>query len=167
MIEKNNENPGWGTTQIVIVAILAVLVVALGALQVMDYLEPDYKAQVRFYQRNVDTLQSEVVQLRQLNGRLVEHLGEELPIGFEVQIGAFQNYDITAADAELVRMARIEQGGMNKYILGRFSYFDDAQAFLTDVQTLGLNDAFIAGLVNGERTTVEEAQKAARKYYGY
>lgn len=167
MTDTNQSQSGWSTTQIAIVAVLGLLVVALGILQTLRMMEPDYKAQVRFYKRNVDTMEAEIAQLRQLNGHLVEQLGEELPVGFEVQIGAFEYYDIAAADAELVRMARIENDGFNKYVLGRFSYFDDAEAFLADVQKLGVQDAFIAGLVDGKRTTVEEAKKAAKDYYGY
>jgi hypothetical protein len=167
MTDTNQTNSSWSTTQIAIVAILGGLVLALGVLQGIQFTQPDYKAQVRVQKRNLDTMAAEIEQLRQLNGRLVEQLGEELPIGFEVQIGAFEYYDIAASDAELVRMSRIENAGFNKYILGRFSYFEDAEAFLADVHQLGVQDAFIAGLVDGKRTSVEEAKKAAKDYYGY
>lgn len=167
MTDTNEPQSGWGTLQIALVAVLGLLVIALGIMQTLRFMEPDYKAQVRLQKRNIDTMQAEVGQLRQLNGHLVEQLGEELPVGFEVQIGAFEYYDIAASDAELVRMSRIENKSFNKYVLGRFSYFDDAEAFLADVQKLGVKDAFIAGLVDGKRTTVAEAQKAAKNYYGY
>lgn len=167
MTETNQSQTGWGTPQIAIVAVLGLLVLVLGIFQTLRFMEPDYKSQARIQKRNIDTMQAELAQLRQLNGRLVEQLGEELPVGFEVQIGAFEYYDIAASDAELVRMSRIENEGFNKYILGRFSYFADAEAFLADVRKLGVSDAFIAGLVDGKRTTVAEAQEAAKSYYGY
>lgn len=119
----------------------------------------------RKLQAQVDTLSSEVVTLRDENARFREYTGEELNVGFEVQIGAFEYFDITAYEDELMRFQEVQANGMSKYVLGRFRKFEDAEAFLRDVKKMGVQDAFIAGVVNGERTTVAEAKKAAVTYY--
>lgn len=113
-----------------------------------------------------DTLAAEVRFLRSEQARLLEELGKPLPVGFEVQIGAFAHFDIQAYGEEMARFHEIETDGLHKYVLARFSTFADAEAFLADVKQMGLEDAFIAGVVNGQRTTVAEAQAAAKAYYG-
>ncbi|MFK7920774.1 MAG: hypothetical protein AB8H47_02405 [Bacteroidia bacterium] len=113
-----------------------------------------------------DSLTSETQALRKENALLLETVGERLMVGFEVQIGAFEHFDINAYDSELLRLQEIREEGMNKYVLGRFRKFSDAQAFLTDMKKMGLEDAFIAGIVDGQRSTVAAAKQAARQFYG-
>ena len=113
-----------------------------------------------------DTLAAELRQLRSDQARLLEELGKPIPVGFEVQIGAFADFDIQAYSEEMSRFREVESDGLHKYVLGRFHTFEDAEAFLADVKRLGLHDAFIAGVVNGQRTTVAEAKAAATEYYG-
>lgn len=114
----------------------------------------------------VDSLQVELRQLRGDQARLIELAGDQLQVGFEVQIGAFEYFDLQAYTDELVRFRETNSEGMNKYVLGRFRTFDDASAFLEDIKKIGVKDAFIAGVVDGKRTTVAEAKAAAKEYYG-
>ncbi|MEM7655600.1 MAG: hypothetical protein AAF399_05680 [Bacteroidota bacterium] len=114
----------------------------------------------------LDTLQTEVANLRQENSRLLETTGDQLQVGFEVQIGAFENFNLDAYADELVRFREVESDGLKKYVLGRFRTFEDAEAFLADLKSFGMYDAFIAGIVDGRRTSVDEAKAAARDYYG-
>ncbi|MEO1448925.1 MAG: hypothetical protein AAFV07_05315 [Bacteroidota bacterium] len=114
----------------------------------------------------VDTLNNKLVALREENASMRETLGSPLEVGFEVQVGAFEYFDLSAYTDELVRFQEVETNGMKKYVLGRFRHFEDAEAFLQDVQRMGVADAFIAGVVNGERATVAEAKEAAKDYYG-
>ncbi|RMG57622.1 MAG: hypothetical protein D6722_24655, partial [Bacteroidetes bacterium] len=88
-----------------------------------------------------DTLAAEVRQLRSEQARLLEEMGKPLAVGFEVQIGAFQYFDIQAYSDELARFQEVEADGLHKYVLGRFHTFEDAEAFLADIRQLGLNDA--------------------------
>ncbi|MEM7370428.1 MAG: hypothetical protein AAF587_17595 [Bacteroidota bacterium] len=114
----------------------------------------------------VDSLHVELRQLRQENARLLELSGDQIQVGFEIQIGAFEYFDLQAYTDELVRFREMNDQGMNKYVLGRFRTFSDAEAFLKDVQTIGVKDAFIAGIVDGKRTTVAAAKAAVKEYYG-
>lgn len=117
-------------------------------------------------QAQVDTLTSELVSLREENARIKETLGTALEVGFEVQVGAFEYFDLSAYTDELVRFQEVDNNGIKKYVLGRFRHFEDAESFLQDVQRMGVSDAFIAGVVDGKRATVAEAKSAAKEYYG-
>lgn len=128
----------------------------------------DNKGQIRLSNLEAakDSLTAETQSLRKENALLLETVGERLMVGFEVQIGAFEHFDINAYDSELLRLQEIKEEGMNKYVLGRFRKFSDAKAFLADMKKMGLEDAFIAGIVNGQRATVAEAKAAAKQFYG-
>ena len=126
----------------------------------------DLAHHVASLQARQDSLAQEVQSLRSENALLRETVGQRLEVGFEVQIGAFEYFDLNAYDSELLRLQEIREEGMNKYVLGRFRRFNEAEAFLTDVQRIGIEDAFIAGIVDGQRATVAEAKQAALLYYG-
>ncbi|MEO1435907.1 MAG: hypothetical protein AAFV80_10250 [Bacteroidota bacterium] len=78
-------------------------------------------------------------------------------IFFEVQIGAFEYFDLRAYLEDFVRLKEVDEAGMYKYVLGRFRSYEDAKAFRKDVQNMGVKDAFIVALVDGQRI-VEEAE---------
>ena len=118
-------------------------------------------------QKQIDHMIMEVQKLRLENARLRELSGDDLQIGFEVQVGAFEHFDISAYADELIRFKEINSNGVYKYVLGQFSRYEDAESFLQDIKKMGLKDAFIAGIVNGERSTVSSAKVAAKEYYGY
>jgi hypothetical protein len=107
-----------------------------------------------------------VQQLRQVNARLRESSGEALAYGYEVQIGAFQEFDVAAYQGKLTHFTKIESDGLNKYVLGRFAQKEDAQRFLNDVRRMGITDAWIAGVSEGQRTTISTADEANDDYYG-
>jgi len=117
-------------------------------------------------QEERDALEKEVKFLRTENGRLRELNGEPLQIGFEIQIAAFKNFDLAAYSDELVRFQEKKEFEYNKYVLAQFISYEDANLFLKDIHRMGLNKAFIAGVVDGKRTSVRLAQDAAANYYG-
>lgn len=114
----------------------------------------------------VNGLKKEVQFLRTENGRLRELSGEPLEIGFEIQIAAFKNFDLAAYSDELVRFQEKKEFEYNKYVLAQFISFEDANLFLQDIHKMGLNQAFIAGIVDGKRSSISSAKAAAAKYYG-
>ncbi|MEO0469600.1 MAG: hypothetical protein AAF206_08275, partial [Bacteroidota bacterium] len=125
----------------------------------------DYEARYRKLWSKHDSLSQTVQNLRQENARFREATGEPLSVGFEVQIGAFAHFDVQAYNEELVRFSKVKSAELNKYVLGRFSTFEDAEAFLRDVHDMGLQDAFIAGIVDGQRTTVAKAREASEAVF--
>ncbi len=121
----------------------------------------------RRLQTQVDTLEVEIQTLKEENNQLRLALGSRPEVGFEVQIGAFENFNVKAYESELFRLREVNEGGVSKYVLGTFIRFEDAEAFLKDVRKMGVSDAFIVGIVGGERATVAEALEAAQMAYGY
>ena len=115
----------------------------------------------------VDSLKAQVQQLKVENNQLRVELGGRPQIGFEVQIGAFEFFDVKAHQESMVKLREVKEDGMSKYVLGTFIRFEEAEHFLQDLHRMGLTDAFIAGIVGGERTTVERAREAAKLAYGY
>ncbi|MEM6723751.1 MAG: hypothetical protein AAF598_06910 [Bacteroidota bacterium] len=94
-------------------------------------------------------------------------------IFFEVQIGAFEYFDLRAYLEDFVRLKEVDEEGMYKYVLGRFRSYEDAKAFRKDMQNIGVKDAFIIALVDGQRIVEEaevirigrEAEKALKASY--
>ena len=121
----------------------------------------------RELREEIAALGKEIQFIRKENARLRELNGETLQIGFEVQIAAFKDFDLAAYSDELVRFQVRDDYEYRKYILGQFSRYEDAQNFLKDVQKMGIKDAFIAGIVDGKRSSITAAQEAAEEYYGY
>ncbi len=158
---------GWGKTPKIVVTVLAVLTLLFGGLWIASLTGTDYKVLLNAKNLEYDRLETELETARQANNLLKERLGEPLDVGFEVQIGAFEHYNLRAADEELVRMTQVSEIGLNKFILGRFAYLQDAETFLKDLQNMGLNDAFIAGVVDGKRAPLEEAIAASKEFYGF
>jgi len=115
----------------------------------------------------ISALSKEIQFIRAENARLRELNGEELQIGFEVQIAAFKEFNLHAYTDELVRFHEKKGFNYNKYVLGQFSHYEDAEAFLKDVHEMGIKDAFIAGIVDGKRSSIPAARVAAREYYGF
>jgi len=114
----------------------------------------------------LNALSKEIKFIRTENARLRELSGEKLQIGFEVQIAAFKDFDLAAYTDELVRFHEYQEFEYTKYVLGQFSRYEAAELFLKDIHYMGVKDAFIAGIVDGKRSSIEEAQLAADKYYG-
>lgn len=144
-----------------------ILLIVLPLLLLSSSCTKELEADNKRLQVRVDTLESKIQLLIEENNQLKLALGERPEVGFEVQIGAFQNFNVQAYESELIRLREVNENGISKYVLGTFIRFEDAQAFLRDVKKMGLNDAFIAGVVGGRRATVKEAQEAAKIAYGY
>ncbi len=142
------------------------LCVMMGVI-LMRCTDEDLVTDNRRLQVQTDTLKREIQALRQENNQLRLALGERPMVGFEVQIGAFEHFHIDAYESELMRLREVRENGVSKYVLGTFIRYDDAQAFLRDVHKMGISDAFIAGIVDGQRATVDEAREAAKIAYGY
>ena len=68
----------------------------------------------RTLEEEVDTLKVEIQTLKEENNRLRVALGDRPQIGFEVQIGAFEFFNVAAYEAELLRLREINEDGVSK-----------------------------------------------------
>jgi uncharacterized coiled-coil protein SlyX len=85
----------------------------------------------------------------------------EVPKGtvYAVQIGYFKELDLKAFNAD-PRMAKAEViDGAKRYVIGYFKNPQDALNFRSDIQKLGISDAFVSQYVNGTRNKEYDALK--------
>lgn len=79
---------------------------------------------------------------------------------YEIQIGAFKNFDLEDFDNNLMNVQQFQEGGLTKISIGRFRDPDQAERFLRQIQELGFQDAFIIKRVDGKRVEYDHfAQK--------
>lgn len=76
---------------------------------------------------------------------------------YAVQIGAFENNNISLTSEDLAQFQEIKKGEFYKYSLGAFSTLEEAQIFRNQLVKLGFKDAFIGSYQNGKRVRIEEA----------
>ena len=167
---------GKRALRVTLVVVVLLLVGAVGYLVFSEVKQPlfgkwprmarEYAAMVP----QIDTLnrlKQQYDSLREVNNILVENATPSISAGvfFEVQIGAFQNFDLQKYGEELARLRGETEEGMNKYVLGRFRNFKRAEAFKSDVQRMGISDAFIVATIDGRRVELAEAIKASKRIY--
>ncbi len=108
-------------------------------------------------------LKPTVDSLISVNNTLSEQSDTQEGVFFEVQIGAFEHFDMNQYMQELARLKKEQVDALDKYTLGKFRNFKTAQAFSNDIKKMGIADAFIVGKVNGQRVELQEAVTASKK----
>ena len=76
---------------------------------------------------------------------------------YSVQIGAFEQKDLSLFSESFTNFKEIQQGGFNKYSIGNYENLEEAQELLKEIIAIGFRDAFIASYTNGERLKIEDA----------
>jgi hypothetical protein len=109
-------------------------------------------------------LKSKVDTLQKANDILVEQQPEiEEGVFFEVQLGAFQDFNMDDYQAELSAL-RQEGDATRKFTFGRFRDYTKADKLKNDLQRMGVSGAFVVGRINGQRVEdIQEAIKASKK----
>lgn len=96
------------------------------------------------------------------NDLLMENSPIYTGVFFEVQIGAFRNFDLAKYQDALENLRYYQEDSLNKYVMGKFRDYPTAKAFQKDIIRMGIEDAFIVGKINGQRVEISEAIKAAK-----
>jgi hypothetical protein len=110
----------------------------------------------------MDSLNLVIADLRNQMGILLPQAKTPMGVFFEVQIGAFENFNLDAYEAELSEIRQEKHDTKNKFLLGRFADLNKALRFENDIKRLGFAGAFMVGRVDGLITTKEEAIKAQK-----
>jgi len=108
-------------------------------------------------------LKEQIDSLYRVNDLLLELSPYYTGVFYEVQIGAFENFNLADYKDDLVKMNIDYNGPLDQYTLGKFRNLEKALAFQKDVQQMGIQDAFVVAKVDGERVTVKEAQREAER----
>ena len=123
------------------------------------------------FQRDNQQLRSENGELREANNEMateiqrlraeLEALQEQMAAPeqpqFYVQLGAYQYFDINHYFQNVQCMQVQVDDRLNKYVVGSFYDLELAKRFRDDVRKLGIDDAWVVSVVDGERVTMREA----------
>ncbi|HYG38593.1 MAG TPA: hypothetical protein VD908_08245 [Cytophagales bacterium] len=95
---------------------------------------------------------------------LAENSEKQDGVFFEVQIGAFEKFNLEKYKAQLAKLRSENVDKMDKYSLGKFRNYYTANAFKRDIEKMGIKGAFIVGKIDGQRVDdISKAIKASRK----
>lgn len=123
------------------------------------HLEQDYQA----LQTKNEHLKSELDSLARVNNMLIEVSPYYTGVFFEVQIGAFENFDLEKYKEGLTKLNIDYNEDVEQYTLGKFRDLNTALAFQKDIQKMGIKDAFIVAKIDGKRVTIKEALAEAER----
>lgn len=77
---------------------------------------------------------------------------------FRVQVGAFQKFDMNRYLQETGETLTGENGeALNKYMMGKFRDYQQAQNFRDDIRRLGIKDAWVVAFRDGVRIDIKQA----------
>ncbi len=111
---------------------------------------------VEDHEAEVGILQEKVARMEENSAYLDSSLDEIET--YAVQIGAFEQKDLSLYSENFVNFKEIRKEEYNKYALGNFESFEDAKLFRQELVDLGFTDAFIGAYQNGERLRIEKVE---------
>lgn len=79
-------------------------------------------------------------------------------VWFRVQIGAYQDRRIDNSLETTDQLSLEERNELQKIALGRFRNYDDAKRLQTQLQEMGLKDAWVVSYKDGERVPIEQVR---------
>ena len=89
--------------------------------------------------------------------RKVAEMGIRTGLIYGVQIGAFVFYEMEnpPADAQDIIVERAD--GYNKYVIGNFRTYEEADDFRSELKKMGVKGPWIVPYIDGVRASIEEA----------
>lgn len=98
--------------------------------------------------------------------RKVAEMGIRTGLIYGVQIGAFVFYEMEnpPADAQDIIVERAD--GFNKYVIGNFRTYDEADDFRAELKKMGVKGPWIVPYIDGVRATIEEANEYLKSQGG-
>ncbi len=102
-----------------------------------------------------ETLEDETLENESFAVERTDSLDDQ--IVYSIQIGAFEQKELSLYSESFSNFKEIKEGNYNKYSIGNFEHLYEAQELLNEIIAMGLKDAFIASYTNGERIKIEEA----------
>lgn len=169
-LNEEKENVTKFKTATIILGIIALLGIA-GTIYFMLFNVPANMISIKESKAKSEILENKIAELEetiqnlsmddQINAESSEEevqkasLSDELV--YAVQIGAFENKDLSLYSESFVNFKEIKADDFNKYALGNFATLDEAKNFRRELVSLGFKGAFIASYQNGQRIKIEEA----------
>lgn len=159
-----------GTFKIATIICAVLLALSLAYIVYAEVAEPPFGKWPQVAQQNamlhtrVDELSALKPRLDSLiaaNNILSEQSDAQDGVFFEVQIGAFENFNMDKYMEQLAQLKKERVDVLDKYTLGKFRNYKTAELFTRDIKRMGIVDAFIVAKMDGQRIDVQEAKNAA------
>ncbi len=170
---ENEELASKSRTLTVTTIIFAILfVLSLGYIVLSEVDQPLFgkwpqiakdNQQLQLQLNEINGLKPAMDSLIAANNLLSEQSDTQQGVFFEVQIGAFEHFNMEKYMQELAQLKKEQIDAMDKYTLGKFRSFKMAQQFNNDIKKMGIADAFIVGKIDGQRVDLQEAVNASKK----
>ncbi len=152
-----------------LIAFIILFLLAIGYIVYIEHFTPffgrfptlEQNHQALLTQKEI--LQSEIDSLSRVNDMLIEASPYYTGVFFEVQIGAFENFDLEKYKEGLSQLNIDYRGNVVQYTLGKFRDLSTALSFQKDMQKMGVKDAFIVAKIDGKRVPVKEAVAEAER----
>jgi hypothetical protein len=170
---ENEELASKSRTLTVTTIIFAILfVLSLGYIVLSEVDQPLFgkwpqvakdNQQLQLQLNEINGLKPAMDSLIAANNLLSEQSDTQQGVFFEVQIGAFEHFNMEKYMQELAQLKKEQIDAMDKYTLGKFRIFKMAQQFNNDIKKMGIADAFIVGKIDGQRVDLQEAVNASKK----
>ncbi len=165
-VKDEKENSRKFKIATIILGILALLGVA-GTVYFMNFnttsnmiAEKDHNSQVASLEGKIKELEENIQNLS-MNQELSADAGSagslDDKVVYAVQIGAFEEKNLSLYSENFVNFKEIKSNGYNKYALGNFETLEEAKRFRRELVRLGFRNAFIGSYQNGQRIKIEEA----------
>ncbi len=152
-----------------LMVLASLLLLAIGYIIYIEFFTPFFgrwptvQQQYRSEMKKNQLLTDELDSMQRVNGLLLELSPYYTGVFFEVQIGAFEYFDLDDYKEDLVKMNIDKIDQVDHYTLGKFRELDRAIAFRRDIQRMGIQDAFVIAKIDGERVSISEALREATR----
>ena len=152
-----------------VIVLLSLLLLAIGYIIYIEFFTPFFgrwphlQEQYEAQRQQNEYLSDEIDSLQRVNNLLLELSPYYTGVFFEVQIGAFEYFDLDDYKDDLVKMNIDKAEQVDQYTLGKFRELDRALAFRRDIQRMGIKDAFLIAKIDGKRVTIQEALAEAER----
>jgi SMC interacting uncharacterized protein involved in chromosome segregation len=117
--------------------------------------EEKLQAEVEAKNAEIELLKKQMADLQYVD----ENNGSdpENGLAFFVQMGAYEKFDMNHYFEGIKCMNVQINDELNKYVIGSFTDPVQAESFKTDVQKLGIEDAWVVPILDGKRIPMEDA----------
>lgn len=124
----------------------------------------DKDEQIASYQSQVAKLRDELAEAASQPAASPDKGGinESVGVVFKVQIGAYTKKDLAQFDSAK-NFSQESDGGVNKFTLGAFRDYWEADTFKKYLREMGVKDAFIVSFKDGKRVDIKEVLEGVTK----
>lgn len=115
-------------------------------------------SQEKALQTQVDSLQNKLMLLQEEAAQAGATINFSEGLWYFVQIGAYEQLDLSMFEENMFNFRQRQEDGLHKYTLGAFRDLARAETFLQSVRTMGIPDAWLLAIHQGERLTIEASK---------